>query len=224
MNTDILHTNLTGATASQTASPTQPFALGRAAVIGAGPMGAAIAALLADAGVPVDLFDIAPDTLTSDEQARGLPLDSPAVRDRIVQAGLDRAKRSRPAAFMGQAAQDLVRPGNLTDDFDRLSEADWIVEAIVENLDAKQRLMARLESVVKPTAIVSSNTSGIPIHKLAEGRQLDFRRRVLGTHFFNPPRYLKLLEIVPTAETDPAVLAAIRRIGEETLGKGVVVC
>jgi 3-hydroxyacyl-CoA dehydrogenase len=187
-------------------------------------MGAAIAALLADAGVPVDLLDIAPDTLTPDEQTHGLTLDSPVVRNRIVRAGLERARRARPAAFMGQAAQVLVRPGNLTDNFDWLHEADWIVEAIVERLEAKQQLIARLESVVKPTAIVSSNTSGIPIHKLAEGRQPDFRRRVLGTHFFNPPRYLKLLEVVPTAETDPAVVAAIRQIGEETLGKGVVVC
>ncbi len=224
MSIDTLHPNRAGATVPSTALLTQPFALGRAAVIGAGTMGAAIAALLADAGVPVDLLDIAPDTLTPDEQARGLTLESPVVRNRIVRAGLERAKRARPASFMGQAAEDLVRPGNLTDDFDRLGAADWIVEAIVENLDAKQQLMARLEAVVKPTAIVSSNTSGIPIHKLAEGRQPDFRRRVLGTHFFNPPRYLKLLEVVPTAETDPAVVAAIRRIGEETLGKGVVVC
>lgn len=224
MNVDLSSTTRPTAIAPGSAPPSQPFALGRAAIIGAGTMGAAIAALLADAGVPVDLLDIAPDSLSPDEQARGLTLDSPVVRNRIVRAGLERAKRARPASFMGQAAQALVRPGNLTDDFDRLGAADWIVEAIVERLDAKQQLMARLESVVKPTAVVSSNTSGIPIHRLAEGRQPDFRRRVLGTHFFNPPRYLKLLEVVPTAETDPAVVSAIRQIGEEVLGKGVVVC
>jgi 3-hydroxyacyl-CoA dehydrogenase len=123
---------------------------------------------------------------------------------------------------MGQAAQELVRPGNLTDDFDRLSAADWIVEAIVENLEAKQQLMTRLESVVKPTAIVSSNTSGIPIHKLAEGRQSASRRRVLGTHFFNPPRYLKLLETADHG--DRPVRSPIRADREETLASGVVVC
>ncbi len=200
------------------------FQLARAAVIGAGTMGAAIAAHLANAGVPVDLLDIAPDRLTPEEERRGLTLEHPAVRNRIVLAGPERAKNARPPSFMSQAAQRLVRPGNLVDDVERLRAADWIVEAIVENLEVKQQLMARLEGVVKPDAIVSSNTNGIPIHRIAAGRSEAFRRRFLGTHFFNPPRYLKLLELIPTDDTDPEVVEAMRRIGPETLGKGVVVC
>lgn len=201
-----------------------PQKINRVAVIGAGTMGAAIAAHVANAGYPVLLLDIAPNSLTPDEEAKGLTLNQPAVRNRIVQAGFERARKARPASFMGQAAQRLVTLGNLEDDFDRLAGADWILEAIIEKLEPKQQLMARIEAARKPGSIVSSNTSGLPIASIAQGRGDDFKRHFLGTHFFNPPRYLKLLELIPTAETDPEVVKTMAAFMENALGKGVVYC
>jgi 3-hydroxyacyl-CoA dehydrogenase len=128
------------------------------AVIGAGTMGASIAAHIANAGYSVLLLDIVPDTLTVDEEAKGLTLESPAVRNRIVQAGFDRTRKAKPASFMSDEAERLVRLGNVEDDFEKIAEADWILEAIVEKLEPKQAMMARLEAVRKPGSIVSSNT------------------------------------------------------------------
>ena len=196
----------------------------KVAVLGAGTMGAAIAAHCANAGLTVDLLDVAPDALTPEEEAKGLTLEDREVRNRIVQAGFERMKAARPAALMSAALERQIRLGNLTDDLGRVAEADWVVEAIVERLEPKRDLMARIEGLVRDTAIVSSNTSGIPLHRIAEGRSEGFRRRFLGTHFFNPPRYLKLLELVPTGDTDPEVLARFRAFAEERLGKAVVVC
>lgn len=201
-----------------------PQKINRVAVIGAGTMGAAIAAHVANAGYPVLLLDIAPNSLTSEEEAKGLTLNQPAVRNRIVQVGFERARKARPASFMGQAAQRLVTLGNLEDDFDRLADADWILEAIIEKLEPKQQLMARIEAARKPGSVVSSNTSGLPIASLAQGRSSDFKRHFLGTHFFNPPRYLKLLELIPTAETAPEVVKIMAAFMENALGKGVVYC
>ncbi len=194
------------------------------AVIGAGTMGAAIAAHVANAGLPVDLLDIVPDKLIPEEEAKGLTLDHPAVRNRLVQAGYDRARKARPASFMSQSAEQLVRLGNVEDDFDRISEVDWVLEAIIEKLEPKQALMARIEAVRKPGSIVSTNTSGLPIASIARDRSRDFKRNFLGTHFFNPPRYMKLLEMIPTAETDPVVVKIMDRFVADTLGKGVVFC
>ena len=194
------------------------------AVIGAGTMGAGIAAHVANAGYPVLLLDIVPTSLTPEEEAKGLTLDSPIVRNRIVQAGFDRARKSRPASFMSEAAQRRVTTGNLEDDFDKLAQAGWIVEVIIEKLEPKQQLMARIEQVRQPGSIVTSNTSGLPIASIAQGRGDDFKKHFLGTHFFNPPRYLKLLEVIPTADTDPAIIEAIAAFGENVLGKGVVYC
>ena len=196
----------------------------RVAVIGAGTMGAAIAAHVANAGLPVLLLDIAPDKLTPQEEAQGLTLASPAVRNRLVQAGFDRTRRLTPASFMSKEAESLVRLGNVEDDLPKIAEADWIVEAIIEKLEPKQHMMARIEAVRRPGSIVATNTSGLPITLIAEGRSDEFKRHFLGAHFFNPPRYLKLLEIIPTAETDPAVVEAMTRFGEERLGKGIVLC
>src|SRR4026207_1742220 len=151
----------------------------RAAVLGAGVMGAQIAAHLANAGVPCLLLDVAPKELAPNEQARGLTLESPAVRNRIVQAGFDAAKKARPAAFFSPERADLVTIGNFEDDLPKLKECDWIIEAIIENLDIKRALYARVEPHLHPEAIVSSNTSGIPIAALAEGRGETFRRRFL---------------------------------------------
>ncbi len=194
------------------------------AVIGAGTMGAGIAAQVANAGFPVLLLDIIPTELNAKEEAQGLTLDSPAVRNRIVQGGLDRAKKARPASFMSQEAERLLTIGNIEDDFEKLAQADWIVEVIIEKLDPKQAMMARIEAVRKPGSIITSNTSGLPIASLAEGRSTDFKKHFLGSHFFNPPRYLKLLEIIPIPDTDPAVMETIAAFGEDTLGKGIVYC
>lgn len=201
-----------------------PYQIRRVAVIGAGTMGAAIAGLVAGAGLPVVLLDVPPTTLTPDEEARGLSLEHPAVRSRIVQQGFDRMRKARPSNLLSEKTAALITLGNTEDDFDKLADADWIVEAIIEQLPPKQALMERIEAVRKPGAFVTTNTSGIPIKLIAEGRSDDFRRHCFGTHFFNPPRYLKLLEIIPGAETDPAAVAAMRSFAENTLGKGVVLC
>ncbi len=200
------------------------YKIHKAVVIGAGTMGAALAAHLANAGVPVTLLDIVPRQLAPDEEAKGLTLEHPAVRNRIVNAGLQAALKSRPASFFSQELAVLVRTGNLEDDFDVIKEADWVIEAIIERLDIKQELMARIDAIRPAHCIVSTNTSGIPVASIAEGRSEGFKQHFLGTHFFNPPRYLKLLEIIPTADTLPAVTAFISHFGEYRLGKGIVPC
>lgn len=198
--------------------------LKRVAVIGAGTMGAAIAGLVAGAGIPVLLLDVPPDKLTPEEEAKGLTLQHPAVRNRIVQSGFDRMRKARPANLYSESTAELITLGNTEDDFAKIADCDWIVEAIIEQLGPKQALMARIEAVRKPNAIVTTNTSGIPIALIAEGRSAEFKRHFFGAHFFNPPRYLKLLELIPGHDTDPAVIAAFRRFAEDRLGKGVVIC
>jgi 3-hydroxyacyl-CoA dehydrogenase len=193
------------------------------AVLGAGTMGAAIAAHAANAGLTVDLLDIAPERLEPDDEARGLALDHPTVRNRIVRAGFERMLAARPAALASPQLASRIRLGNFEDDFDRITAADWVVEAVVERLEPKQDLLARVEKAAGAGALVTSNTSGIPLARIAEGRSESFRRRFLGGHFFNPPRYLKLVELIPTAETDPEVLERMRAFVERVLGKGAVV-
>jgi len=200
------------------------YAINRVAVIGAGTMGAAIAAHLANAGIPAYLLDIAPRELTAKEKEKGLTLDHPAVRNRIVEEGWQRCVKARPANLFAPNLAERVTLGNLDDNFDWLGEVDWIIEVIVERLDIKQQLMTRIEEVRKPNCIVTTNTSGIPIKEIADGRSDDFKAHFLGTHFFNPPRYLKLLEIIPHEQTLPEVLEFMKEFGTRTLGKGVVVC
>ncbi len=184
-------------------------------VIGSGTMGAAIAAHLANAGVPSTLLDIVPKDAGTDKKAR----------NKIVNNGLEAAKKSRPASFFSSDQHTLVKTGNLEDDFEAaVSQADWIIEVIVENLKIKQGLMERIDAVRKPGSIVSSNTSGIPLKDIAAGRSQDFKQHFLGTHFFNPPRYLKLLEVISTADTLPEVVEFISHFGEYRLGKGIVLC
>jgi len=194
----------------------------KAVVIGAGTMGAALAAHLANAGVPVTLLDIVPKVLTPNEEAKGLKLADPVVRNRIVNEGLERAVKSRPASFFTKDHMALVSTGNLEDDFDVIAEADWVIEAIIENLQIKRTLMERIDAIRSPNTIISTNTSGIPVTSIAEGRSKGFREHFLGTHFFNPPRYLKLLEVIPTEDTLPEVVKAISHFGEYRLGKGIV--
>ena len=193
------------------------------AVIGAGTMGGGIAAHAANAGLPVVLLDVAPTELTREEQAKGLTLESKAVRNRIVNSGFDRIKKSRPAALFTPERAQLISVGNLADDLNLIADADWIVEVIVEQLEPKRDLMERIERVRKPGSIVSSNTSGIPIAAIAEGRSEEFRQHFLGTHFFNPPRYLYLLEVIPTPDTLPEVVTTIVDFATDALGKGVVI-
>lgn len=196
--------------------------LRRAAVLGAGVMGSAIAAHLANAGIPVSLLDVVPGELTDEEQRRGLTLAHPPVRNRLAAAGRERALRAQPAAFFSPGLAQLVDVGNLDDHLARIAEVDWVIEAVVEDLQVKRQLLSRVESHWKPGIIVSTNTSGLPVQQVAAGRGDAFRRHFLGTHFFNPPRYLKLLELIPLAETDPEAVAAVGRWGDQLLGKGVV--
>ena len=196
----------------------------KAAVLGAGTMGAAIAAHLANVGIPSYLLDIVPPATTADEKSRGLTLADGQVRNRFAREGLQRCLKARPANFFVEDGARLITIGNLEDDFGRLEEVDWIIEAVVERLDIKQQLMARIDGVRRPATIVSTNTSGIPVYRIAEGRSAEFQAHFLGTHFFNPPRYLKLLELIPTAQTSPGVLDFLRRFCDVELGKGVVVC
>src|ERR1051325_5461824 len=194
----------------------------KAAVLGAGTMGAQIAAHLANAGIPTILLDIIPRELTPEEQAKGLTLDSKEVRNRIARAGLDAAKKAKPAAFFTPERASLVSVGNFDDDMARLKDCDLIIEAVVENLDIKRSLFERVEQHRRAGSIVGSNTSGIPIAQLAEGRSEDFKAHFLGVHFFNPPRYLHLVEIIRTQWTKPEVSCFLYGFLDQRLGKGVV--
>lgn len=194
------------------------YRINKVGVIGAGTMGGGIAAHLANIGIPVLLLDIVPPNL-SDAQK-----NDPQARNSIVQSLFDRMVKARPANLARADRADLITLGNLEDDLEKLADCDWIVEVIIEKLEPKQALMQRLEAIRKPGSIISSNTSGIPIHLISQGRSADFRAHFLGTHFFNPPRYLKLLEIIPTPDTDAAVVDFMSRFGRDVLGKGVVVC
>jgi 3-hydroxyacyl-CoA dehydrogenase len=199
------------------------FRIEKAAVLGAGTMGAQIAAHLANAGVPVLLLDIVPRELTPEEQSKGLTLESKEVRNRIARAGLEAAKKARPAAFFTAEGASLVRTGNFDDDMKGLKDCDLIIEAVVESLPIKQKLYERVEQFRRPGSVVASNTSGIPIRLLAEGRSEDFRQHFLGIHFFNPPRYLHLVELIRTEWTRPEVSCAVYGFLDQRLGKGVVV-
>jgi 3-hydroxyacyl-CoA dehydrogenase len=192
------------------------------AVLGAGVMGARIAAHLVNAGLRPMLLDIAPAELTDAEKKQGLTLQSEAVRNRIVRAGWEAAVKAKPAALFRPDWADRVRRGNFEDHLGWLAEADWIIEAVAEDLAIKRSLLERVERVRRPGTIVSSNTSGLPLRQIAEGRSEEFRRHWLGTHFFNPPRYMRLLEVTPIAETLPEVVAALSEICDRQLGKVVV--
>ncbi len=194
----------------------------KVAVLGAGTMGARIAAHLANASIPSLLLDIVPASLTPAEEARRLTLASPQVRNRLAQAGLDAALKSRPAGFFVPEAARMITTGNFEDDLSAVKDCDWIIEAVSENLEVKRSLLQRLEPHRTAGTIVSSNTSGISVAGIAKGFSEDFRRHWLGTHFFNPPRYMKLLEVIPSQETLPEVVEAISRFADVVLGKGIV--
>jgi len=187
----------------------------KAVVLGAGTMGARIAAHFANAGLPCALLDIVPPDLKSDALA--------GERNRFARNGLEAAKKSRPAAFFSSTLADKISIGNFEDDLARFAEADWIVEVVAENLDIKRKLLSRVAEFRKPGAIVTTNTSGLPVHLIAEGLPDEFQQHWAGTHFFNPPRYLKLVEIIPGPHTSPDVIASLGEFCDRRLGKGVVV-
>ena len=185
-------------------------------------MGSGIAAHLANIGIPTILLDIVPRELTKEEEAKGLTLNDRSVRNRFAEGAVKKLLKQKPAPLTSKKNLNLITPGNFEDDMEKLSEVDWIIEVVVENLDVKKQVFEQVERYRKPGSIVSSNTSGISIEAMAEGRSEEFRKHFLGTHFFNPPRYLKLLEVIPTKDTDPAILQYMKTFGEDTLGKGVV--
>ncbi len=194
----------------------------RAAVLGSGVMGSGIAAHLANIGIPVLMLDITPKTLTKEEEKSGLTLDDKTVRNRMAAGSKKALLKQKPSPITSRESLDRITAGNMDDDMEKLSEADWIIEVVVENLDVKKKVFTKVDKHRKTGAIVSSNTSGISVEAMIADCSEDMRKHFLGTHFFNPPRYLKLLEVIPTKHTDPDVLDYMKKFGENVLGKGVV--
>ena len=192
-----------------------PRKIRTAAVIGSGVMGGGIAALLASAGVKTMLLDIVPSDLTEAEKS------DPTARNRIAKAGLDAVLGSSPSLLMQKRDARRITIGNLEDDFEKIADTDWIIEVVVENLQIKKDLLQRIEKVRTEGTVVSSNTSGIPLAAMSEGLSTEFKKHFLGTHFFNPVRYMKLLEIIPGPETLPELLDFMADYGERILGKGI---
>jgi 3-hydroxyacyl-CoA dehydrogenase len=196
----------------------------KVAVLGSGIMGSRIACHFANIGLEVLLLDITPKELTEEEKKKGLTLDNPAVKNRIVQNSFDSALKSNPAPLFNKKFASRVKLGNFTDDMSKIKDYDWTIEVVVENLDIKKKVYDEVEKHRKPGTLVTSNTSGIPIHLMVEGRSDDFQKHFCGTHFFNPPRYLKLLEIIPTLKTDLQVVQFLMHYGDLYLGKTTVLC
>ena len=196
----------------------------KVAVLGSGVMGSRIACHFANVGLEVLLLDIVPREPNDAEKAKGLTTESKAVRNRIVNDALAFALKSNPAPLYKKSYASRVSTGNFDDDMKRIADCDWVIEVVIERLDIKQQVFANVEKYRKPGTLITSNTSGIPIHLMLEGRSEDFQKHFAGTHFFNPPRYLKLLEVIPTPKTDPAVTAFLMEYGDKFLGKTTVLC
>ncbi|MBP1969496.1 3-hydroxyacyl-CoA dehydrogenase [Virgibacillus natechei] len=194
----------------------------RAAVLGSGVMGAGIAAHLANVGIPTIMLDIVPRELTKEEQNKGFTLEDSVVRNRAASQSKKALLKQKPSPITTKKSLDLIEVGNMDDDMEKLADVDWIIEVVVENLDIKKKVFANVEKHRKEGTIVSSNTSGISVEDMVADCTEDFRKSFLGTHFFNPPRYLKLLEVIPTKDTDTEVLEFMKTFGEDVLGKGVV--
>ncbi|WP_208864434.1 3-hydroxyacyl-CoA dehydrogenase/enoyl-CoA hydratase family protein [Pedobacter suwonensis] len=198
--------------------------INKVAVLGSGIMGSRIACHFANIGVEVLLLDIAPKELSPEEQAKGLTLDNPIVKNRIVNTALQTAVKTNPSPVYSKKALNKIKTGNFEDDMSKIAAYDWVIEVVVENLDIKKKVFEQVEQFRKPGTLVTSNTSGIPIHLMAEGRSEDFKSHFCGTHFFNPPRYLKLLEIIPTPHTKPEIVDFLMQYGDKFLGKTTVLC
>lgn len=199
-------------------------AIRKVAVIGSGVMGSRIACHFAGIGVQVLLLDIVPAEPNDQEKAKGLTLESKQVRNRIVNDALQATLKSKPSAVYTKRVAELVKTGNIDDDLHLIADCDWIIEVVVERLDIKQKVFEKIEQYRKPGTLVTTNTSGIPIHLMSEGRSEDFQQHFCGTHFFNPPRYLRLLEIIPAPKTKPGVLDFLMDYGSRFLGKTTVLC
>ncbi|MBO2536977.1 3-hydroxyacyl-CoA dehydrogenase/enoyl-CoA hydratase family protein [Rummeliibacillus suwonensis] len=198
------------------------YRIRKAAVIGSGVMGSGIAAHLANIGIPTLLLDIVPKELLQEEKAKGLTLEDSSVRNRFAANAVQKLLKQKPAPLTTKKSLNLMTIGNLEDDLEKLKDVDWIIEVVVENLAIKKNLLEKIDGVRRPGTIVSSNTSGISINAMIEGRSEDLKKHFLGTHFFNPPRYLKLLEVIPAQDTLPELITFMRQFAEERLGKGVV--
>jgi len=198
--------------------------INKVAVLGSGIMGSRIACHFANIGVEVLLLDIAPKELTAEEQAKGLTLDKPAVKNRIVNTALQTAVKTNPSPVYSKKVLNKIKTGNFDDDMSKIAGFDWVIEVVVENLDIKKKVFEQVEQFRKPGTLITSNTSGIPIHLMAEGRSEDFKAHFCGTHFFNPPRYLKLLEVIPTPHTKPEIVDFLMHYGDKFLGKTTVLC
>jgi len=194
------------------------------AVLGSGIMGSRIACHFANIGCEVILLDIAPTQLLEEEKLKGLSLDHKEVKNRIVQSSLEATMRSNPAALFSKKFATRIQTGNFSDNMPLIKDCDWTIEVVVENLEIKKQVYDEVEKYRTPSTLITSNTSGIPIHLLMEGRSEDFQKHFVGTHFFNPPRYLKLLEIIPTPKTDPEVVEFLMHYGDLFLGKTTVLC
>lgn len=194
----------------------------KVAVLGSGIMGSRIACHFANVGCQVLLLDIVPKEITAAEAAKGLTLDSKVVRNRLVSEAFQNTLKANPAPLYSKTFASRITLGNFEDDFVKIKDYDWVIEVVVERLDVKKSIFEKVDTLRKPGTLVTSNTSGIPIHLMAEGRSEDFRKNFCGTHFFNPPRYLKLLEIIPTLETDPEVIDFLMHYGDLYLGKTTV--
>ncbi len=196
----------------------------KVAVLGSGVMGSSIACHYANIGCEVLLLDIAPKELTEEEKKKGLTVDSKAVKNRIVQGSFDKCVKSSPGPIYSKKFLSRISIGNFDDDLSKIKNSDWIIEVVVENLDIKKKVYEQVEKHRTPGTLITSNTSGIPIHLMAEGRSDDFKKHFAGTHFFNPPRYLKLFEVIPTPHTDPEVTQFLMHYGDLFLGKTSVLC
>jgi len=194
----------------------------RVAVLGAGVMGSGIAAHLANAGISCLMLDIVPYQLSEEDRKKGLGEKSAAFRNRFAAKGLEGIKKSRPSLLYSLKDLGLISIGNFEDDLPKAAECDWIIEVVTENLEIKRALYDRIEKLWRPGTVVTSNTSGIAISQMMEGRSKEFRRHFLVTHFFNPVRYMKLLELVAGEDTDREILRGMAEFGERRLGKGIV--
>src|SRR3954469_7320264 len=196
----------------------------KVAVLGSGVMGSAIACHFANVGCEVMLLDIAPKELTEEEAKKGLQIDNKAVKNRIVNSSLERSVKSNPAPLMKREFASRITTGNFDDDMPKIKNVDWIIEVVVENLDIKKKVFEQAEKYRTPGTLITSNTSGTPVHLMSEGRSDDFKKHFCGTHFFNPPRYLKLFEVIPTPHTSKEVVDFVMLYGDLYLGKTTVLC
>ena len=200
------------------------YKIKKAAVLGAGVMGSQIAAHLANAGIPCYLFDIVLPELSDDDKKKGLTKESPAFRNKLANMAVSKLAKMKPSPIFNKKVLNLITTGNFEDDMEKIKDSDWIIEVVAERMDIKKSLLNKVEQFAHSNALVTSNTSGLSINAMVEDASNDFKKRFFGTHFFNPPRYMKLLEIIPGKKTDPEAIQFLAKFIESKLGKGIVYC